>query len=491
MEDRALSSPEATTRPPELRNRLWVKLAAFGIVGVILTHSIHLVVANRTTSAALSLGLLQEGRALAQMVAKQGANALLIGDRVTLHELVEAAAGSGDVGYCFIQQGDRVLASSFREGTPRALLAMRHHDEPLVVNAGNARYLDISLPMISAGQSTVRIGMNLHVLGPPRRRLAISLGSLALGVILSGILAAFLVGRRVARPVDRLVRAMQSLNPAERPEPLPESAPDEFGILTRQVNEMRQRLHVAHLEQDRASREQMQTEKLASLGTLVAGVAHEVNNPLAGLKSCLGHLRKVELPSARREAYHELMSEALDRIQAVVRQLLDFSRVRPPRRSPHRVAELMESAARLARPMLSTAHVRLEVNPGDMGEMVVHGDVGQLDQALLNLLINAMHVTPRGGVIQMEACHRRAAVGLQVHDQGPGIPAELRDKIVDPFFTTKPEGEGTGLGLSVTRGIAEAHDGELAFEFPPTGGTVATVWLPVRRGPRAAGLTPA
>ena len=486
MENRPLSSP----RPLHWRNRLWVKLAAFGIVGVILTHSIHLVVANRTTSTALAQGLLQEGLALAQIVARQGANALLLGDRVTLQELVEAAAGSADVGYCFIQQGELVVASSFRAGTPRALLAFEQHNQPVVVKNGDLSYLDISLPMLTGGLGTVRIGMNLHVLGPPRRRLAVSLGTLALGVILSGILAAFLVGRRVARPVDRMVQALQSLDPAQRPEPLPESARDEFGLLTHQVNEMRNRLHKAHRQEERARREQMQTEKLASLGTLVAGVAHEVNNPLAGLKSCLGHLRKEDLPTARREEYLQLMAEALDRIQGVVQQLLNFSRVRPPRRSPHEVADLFESAAGLAGPMLATTHTTLELSPGDMADVVVNVDGGQMDQALLNLLLNALHVTPPGGTIHLEACQRDGEVGIQVRDHGPGIPAELRDKIVDPFFSTKPEGQGTGLGLSVTRGIAEAHGGELTFEFPPDAGTVATIWLPVWR-PAPATTIPA
>ena len=475
MENRTLSG----TRPPRLWNRLWIKLAVFGIFGVVLTHSLHLVVANRTTSAALVLGLQQEGRALAQIVARQGANALLLGDRVTLHELVAAAAGSGDVGYCFIQRGDQVVASSFDTGMPRALLSLVHHEEPIVVRNGNVRYLDIAQPMLTGGRATVRIGMNLHVLGPPRRQLSISLGTLALGVIISGILAAFIVGRRIARPVDKMVTALQSLDPAKRPEPLVESAPDEFGLLTRQVNEMRDRLYQAHQQQERARQEQMQTEKLASLGTLVAGVAHEVNNPLAGLKSCLEHLKRQDLPAGRREEYLQIMGEALDRIQGVVRQLLNFARIRPPRSTPQRMDELMARASGLVKPMLGASHITLLAEPGDHADTVVEVDKGQLDQALLNLLLNGIHVTPRGGELRLVACRRGDLVGLQVLDRGPGIPMALRDKVVDPFFTTKPEGQGTGLGLSVTRGIAEAHGGELTFDFPLDGGTAATIWLPV------------
>lgn len=487
MEERPLSPATSRARGVLLRNRLWVKLAVFAIVGVILTHSIHLVVANRTTSASLALGLLQEGRALAQMVARQGANALLLGDRVALHELVVAAAVSGDVGYCFIQKGDQVVASSFPDGTPAELLSLERHEEPLVVRNGGIRFLDISHPMLTGGLGTVRIGMNLHVLGPPRRRLSISLGSLALGVILSGILAAFAVGRRIARPVNRLVHAMQSLDPTKRPEPLPDTAPDEFGLLTRHVNEMRVRLYLANREQEVARREQMQTEKLASLGTLVAGVAHEVNNPLAGLKSCLGHLKRPDLPSVRREEYHELMGEALDRIQGVVQNLLNFARVGSPQRTPQIVGELITQVAAVVGPIIATSKISLRVEPDDQSELVVEVDKGQITQALVNLLLNGIHVTPWGGALRIGTTVRDGQVGIMVQDLGPGIPSALLAKIEDPFFTTKPEGQGTGLGLSVTRGIAEAHGGDLTFESPPQGGTVATLWLLVKVKPAAQG----
>jgi signal transduction histidine kinase len=105
-------------------------------------------------------------------------------------------------------------------------------------------------------------------------------------------------------------------------------------------------------------------------------------------------------------------------------------------------------------------------------------------QALLNLLLNAAYVTPDSGEIRVRLRQRGRLVGLAVEDDGPGIPPEVRDRILDPFFSTKPEGEGTGLGLSVTRTITDAHGGDLTFEFPGRG-TIATVWL--REAGAAAG----
>jgi signal transduction histidine kinase len=92
-------------------------------------------------------------------------------------------------------------------------------------------------------------------------------------------------------------------------------------------------------------------------------------------------------------------------------------------------------------------------------------------------VLNGLFVTPKGGQLRMRLRRRPGWCGIAVEDDGPGIPVELRDRVLDPFFSTKPEGEGTGLGLTVTRSIVDAHDGELTFEFPPSGGTVVTVWL--------------
>jgi signal transduction histidine kinase len=103
-------------------------------------------------------------------------------------------------------------------------------------------------------------------------------------------------------------------------------------------------------------------------------------------------------------------------------------------------------------------------------------------QALLNLLLNAAYVTPDGGEIRIRHRERPGQRGISVEDDGPGIPAAVRSRVTDPFFSTKPEGEGTGLGLSVCRTVAESHGGELAFDFPERG-TAVTIWLPEAAGP--------
>ena len=455
-----------------------MKLAIFGALGVVVTHSVHLVVSNQTTSAALTDRLVKQGSTLALLVAKQGADAVLTEDRVVLQELVDTVSASPDVAYCFIQRNGAVLASSFKGGTPEDLVLMRHSNRPMVVRSGTKGYLNVNHSILEGAAGEVHVGLHLDVLASARQRLAVTLGLVALLVIAGGVLSAFVVGRRIARPVGEMVATLEQLDPAEEPTLLPERSHDEIGLLTRMVNLMRIRLHRAFVLQEQARKRQMQTEKLAALGTLVAGVAHEVNNPLAGLKNCQRRLCKTDLPAERQAEYLEFMDDGLHRIETVVQQLLNFSRGKALRRTPEQPPKLIWAAVNLLEPVLAGREQRVEVDTTATRDLEIQVDAGQVEQALVNLLLNAAFVTDDEGVIRIRTRTRDGMAGIEIQDQGPGIPEEFVHKIEDPFFSTKPEGQGTGLGLSVTRSIMDAHHGDLAFTFPDHGGTTATLWFP-------------
>jgi signal transduction histidine kinase len=190
-------------------------------------------------------------------------------------------------------------------------------------------------------------------------------------------------------------------------------------------------------------------------------------------------LRLDDTNAVTRAEYLDLMDEGLDRIRDVVRRLLEFGRPRPLQ--PVRVSprELAQDLSQLVGSVLRRRRIDLETTSDpDADGVTVSADRRQMGQALLNLLLNAAYVTPDGGRITVRLRHRPGSAGISVIDAGPGIPEDIRDRILDPFFSTKPEGEGTGLGLSVTRTIVDSHGGELEFECPSEGGTSATIWLP-------------
>jgi two-component system NtrC family sensor kinase len=460
-----------------------MKLAALAAVGVVLMHAVHLFIGNRVATRALAAEAARLGADVARLVARQAADPLLVNDLVSLHELVRSAAEPPSrVAYCLIVRDGRVVASSLEGDTPAGLAQVRARGdaEPIVVRSGERRVLDVAEPILDGELGVVRVGLEMDALDETRHELATRLGALALVVIAAGLVAAFLTGRSVARPVGEILAATDRFDPhaGRAPEVRPRGS-DEVAVLAVRFNRMMRRLEAAYAEQARARQKAVETERLAAMGSLVAGVAHEVNNPLAGLKNCVRRLERDDLPDAKRREYLALMEEGLVRIEEVVRQLLDFGRPHPPRLEPVLAARIAAETIALVRPILDRRGVTLALDGADAGagEALVLADRRLVEQALLNLLLNAAYVTPDRGEIRVSLRARERLVGVAVEDRGPGIPAEIRDRILDPFFSTKPEGQGTGLGLSVTRTITDAHGGELSFEFPPAGGTVAVLWL--------------
>jgi two-component system NtrC family sensor kinase len=470
------------------RLRLWVKLALLAAAGVAVMHAVHLAIGNRLARRALAEEQATLGRTIGRLVARQAADPLLVNDPVTLQELVTSVTEDDDVEYCFIVQRDRVLASSFAGATPPGLVTLRPKGDraPVIVRAGDDRVLDIAEPILG-DVGEVRLGLDMRSTVSMSRELATELGLLAVAVILGGFVAAFLTGRSIARPIDEILAAADRFDPSSDA-PVPEVSPRgsrELAVLGERFNKMMHRLRTAHAEQARARQKSVETERLVAMGSLVAGVAHEVNNPLAGLKNCVRRLERDDLPDPKRREYLALMEEGLVRIEEVVRQLLDFGRPHPPRLEPVAVARITREAAALLRPLLERRRVSTRVLDGDP-DAIALADRSLVEQAVVNLVLNAAYVTEDGGEIRLRIRRRAAELGIAVEDDGPGIPLDIRDRILDPFFSTKPEGEGTGLGLSVTRTIVDAHGGELTFEFPPAGGTIATVWLRAAEGARAS-----
>jgi PAS domain S-box-containing protein len=240
----------------------------------------------------------------------------------------------------------------------------------------------------------------------------------------------------------------------------------------------------------------LQAEKLSSVGMLAAGVAHEINNPLAGVMGCVKALRDGKVSEARRATYFATVIDGLERMQGIVQALLNYARPVQPTRTAVTLAEVVASCMLLISPHIHKKRLTLEHDVPEPPPRA-EGDRAQLMQAVMNVLINAVHAAPEGSTVDVGYAldPERQRLGVVVTDRGQGIPPDQRDRVTDPFFSTKPEGQGTGLGLSVTLGIIQAHGGELAIASPSPGadhGTEVTLWLrawslaPGQRAPPAA-----
>lgn len=235
-----------------------------------------------------------------------------------------------------------------------------------------------------------------------------------------------------------------------------------------------------------------QSQKVEAVGRLAAGIAHEINNPMAYVRSNLGLLRQrwdeiraaiAKLPpEARRDAdvaeCEELIDESLegvDRTIAIVRDVKDFSRTAQGGREEADVNELLEESLRIAAPQL---HDGIRVERDLCPSASVCGAPSQLLQVFLNLVVNAAQAIEGEGSIRLTTRANDGEVVLRIADTGCGIPADVREHLFDPFFTTKPAGQGTGLGLYIAHEIVRIHGGEIRVESKPSAGSTFEVRLP-------------
>lgn len=241
----------------------------------------------------------------------------------------------------------------------------------------------------------------------------------------------------------------------------------------------RQRLEQAKLQAERLLERQ---EKLAVLGTLTAGIAHEIRNPLTSLKARLytleRHLQAV--PAARKDT--DIISAEISRLERIVQDALSFARPADPKFEMIAADKILQEVHGLMAPSLEPRAVRLVVEPGE--ELRIRADSGHVKQVLINLVRNAADAIDGPGTVTLRTRAMRATLGgreteavvLEVSDTGKGIPPEIEKRLFDPFFSTKET--GTGLGLPIAARIVEKHGGTLQYQTQPGQGTTFGVVLP-------------
>jgi signal transduction histidine kinase len=240
-------------------------------------------------------------------------------------------------------------------------------------------------------------------------------------------------------------------------------------------------------ELEEAQRQVVQAAKIASLGRLAAGVAHEINNPLAGILIYADMLmQEVKDNPPWRQDLQEIIDQTL-RCKDIVTRLLEFSRQSLGERVLFDVNELIGQSVKLLRHQALFHDIELILNlDSDLPQML--GDPGEIQQIFTNLMLNAADAMEGRGRLTIGSFYEQPAaqIVLEFTDTGPGILQENYDKIFEPFFTTKLPGEGTGLGLSVVYGVIQRHGGSIELDSPPEGGAVFTIRLPLEAPDKVA-----
>jgi two-component system NtrC family sensor kinase len=319
---------------------------------------------------------------------------------------------------------------------------------------------------------------------------------------------AVMLQRLVYAPLNDLDGAAQRISAGELEQHIPVRSSDDFGRVAGSFNTMTAALHESRMQtqelvqsletkvQERtrellaARAEVAQGVKLAAIGVLASGIAHELNNPLTGVLTFTSLMRKKVADGSEDAEDLDLVIRETKRCASIIRRLLDFAREKAPTSGYYKINQVVDDTVRIVDKQASLQQVRI-VCEFEEGLPTIWGDADLIKQVVMNLLVNAQQAIEGSGVVTVRTrlCSDSVAVSdnmgshgmveLSVSDTGCGIPAADLERIFDPFFTSKEVGKGTGLGLSVSYGIVRTHGGRITVESTLGEGSTFHVFLPV------------
>ena len=310
--------------------------------------------------------------------------------------------------------------------------------------------------------------------------------------ILASAGVVWLFVNRVTEPLRELRNSAEAVGRGDFTRRVTAHSNDECGELAAVFNQMTENLQSSRSQLETAQTQLLQSEKLSALGEFVAGIAHELNNPLAAVVG-FSEMLKGENLNARCQHYSDMIFKAAQRCQRIVSLLLSFARPQQSERKPVRVNTLVESVLEIVGYPLRTSNIEL-VTQLDPELPLILADGNQIQQVLLNILNNARQAIEENkqeGRIAITTTTFRDNVRIIIQDNGPGIPQEILPRIFNPFFTTKGVGKGTGLGLSLCYGIIKEHGGNITPASGKGEGATFTIDLPAVEANGARAEVPA
>ncbi|MBK5209244.1 MAG: hypothetical protein JJE44_07045 [Flavobacteriaceae bacterium] len=477
------------------------------VIVVTLFGSANLYFLSYSINDLFEKELSNNGLISSKILADRSTEPILYNDLASLNKLVsETKSINKNIAYIFIlDAGNHVLAHTFPKEVPTSLIKIKKDNQIQTINLEYEEGVttlirDISAPIIDNSVGQVRMGFYedeyLNTLNVAKSFF------LALVVIflIVGILAAFIFSYIITKPINLLSNTAKKINleqfnlnayDVDKKDIItswknPFGVHDEIDDLFETFNGMIKRLEKTYTELQNAQESLMQSEKVAAIGTLSAGIAHEINNPIAGIQNCLKRISDNPDNIKQNIKYIELMDEAINKIKYVVQGLLNFSRKQELEFNHVDLRTVVENVLLLTSYQLEKSQIGFTKNY-ENNLPAVKGSKNHLEQVVLNLLINAIdsinelkfNEPETKGEIKINILRKLNFLKLEIIDNGIGIPVEKINNVFDPFFTMKKIKQGTGLGLSVSYNIILQHNGKIKAIRNKEKGMSFIIYLPL------------
>jgi two-component system NtrC family sensor kinase len=482
------------------------------VVMVAVFGSINLYFINFAVYNVFKDELIRHGKITATSIAERSVDPIIYDDLAELNKIVTNCIRiDSNIAYIFIlKENKTVLAHTFQNKVPQELIAAHPiiNQEPLqsimIKDKNNPEKIirDMIVPIIDGNLGAVRIGLYEENFFLSMSKIVKLFFFLVMLFLLIGILGAFFFSFIITMPIKILSKTAENLNlnslnslEVNKYSAIKSSllvkwknviyVQDEIDMLIVKFDEMIFRLKNTYKELQSVQASLIQSEKIASLGTLSAGLAHEINNPIAGIKNCLRRMSESPDKIAQNIVYIEMMMEAVNRIEKVVLGLLNYSRKQELIFETIDLYNIIENVLLLASFQLEKSRIAITKKIPNK-PILIKGSANHLEQIVLNLILNSVDAIDEKkmidpefiGEIQFLIHQKNKMIDLEIVDNGIGVPENKLNVIFDPFYTEKKIRQGTGLGLAVAKNIIEQHNGKIIARSQKNNGLNIIVSIP-------------
>lgn len=475
---------------------------------VTIFGSINLYFINFAVYDLFEKEINRHGITITKSVAERSVDDILYDDLSSLNKLVaDKKRIDSNIAYIFIvDENNHILAHSFNDIVPLSLLSLKTNKDKetiqRVVDKRSAKnsIRDFSIPILQGNLGKVRVGIFEESFNTSINKINSFFLLMVLLFLALGVFSAFIFSYIITLPIKKISKLADNLDLNSTQLNLEifktenfiqnllqnKHIEDEIDVLTVKFNEMVFRLKNTYADLNEAQISLIQSEKMASLGTLSAGLAHEINNPIAGIKNCIRRISEAPENVKQNVVYFEMMEEAVLKIEKVVGGLLNFTRKPKLEYTKVQLKDIIDNVLLLSAFQLEKSRITLIKKYTESIPLILVSS-NQIEQVILNLLLNSIDAINEkkeknpdfNGEIYFDLHKNEEYVEFEISDNGIGIAEDQLQAIFDPFFTLKKIRQGTGLGLTVCYNIIEQHQGKIVAKLNSKEGMKFIISLPI------------